>query len=710
MRISFLIICITFVLHAHAQKINWNNVGPFPIEEKGGVIFYNIEGEKCSEVLYDRDQDYRYISGKYGIYPVKENGLWGCINHDGKQIIPCEYNNQLWPIIIEGEVYIPVTNRSTGLWGVLNAYGKTIIPCEYKEIKTLEYSYPKMYHLFFVQKTNGKWGAINTKGDIVIPVIYDEAQSGRPSNLGLVFFREGDRWGGFNENGKNVLPFIFNFSAQQPMPTKQNVIVQTMDKTWFACDKNGNKKKLNIDSGDHLDRYPDDNLLVVSMPHKGDALFDVTSNKYVSGRFYEIALEYQRKFVADVKTTNGYKSFIINDKGQRISSNEYDECHSLDYGYIKVKKNNKYGVIDYNDRIIIPFEYENFNDIEELTPNLFAVGKNGKYGIVNLNNQKVVDFLYDQIDIDNNTKLLEVIKDNKYSFLNINFDLATSWVNDRLNLEVEKYHYLYSVEKSDVDENIPYNNKKNSDTYVVIIANENYDENNISKVQFANNDGKVLRDYCIQTLGVPQNNIKYIENATLNKIRSTINWICNTVKSQENQQTNVIFYYSGHGMPDEASRNAYILPSDGIANDYQSGYSLETLYKQLGELQTAKTIVILDACFSGASRDGKMILADSKGVVIKPKPAQPKGNMVILSASQGDETAYPYKKKKHGMFTYFLLKKLQETNGNVSLGELETYLNKKVSQQSLIEVGKLQTPSTSVSNSLSEKWKDLKIY
>lgn len=576
------------------------------------------------------------------------------------------------------------------------------------DIEILEYSYPKKYHLLFVQNVNGKWGAINVKGEIVIPIIYDEPQSGKPSNLGLVFFRKGDKWGGFNEDGKNVLPFIFNYSAQQPMFTKQNVIVQTMDNTWFACDKNGNKKKLNIDSCERLNTYPDDNLLVVSMYHS-DALFDVTSNKYVSGRFYQIALEYQRKFVADVETTNGFKSFIINDKGQRISSNEYDEVHYLEYGYLEVKKDNRYGVIDYNDRIIVPFEYENSSDINTLTPNMFVVIKNGKAGIVNLNNQKVLDFLYDYISIDKKTKLLEVTNDNKYNFLDDKCNLAISWVNDELNLEIEKYHYLYSIEKSDVDENIPYNNTKNNDTYVVIIANENYDESNISKVQFAKNDGKSFHDYCTNTLGIPLENIKYIEDATLNKIRYGINWISNIVKVQE-KQPNVIFYYSGHGVPDETSRNAYLLPSDGLANDFQSGYSLDLLYKQLGELHTNKTIVLLDACFSGTTREGKMMTTDSKGVAIKSKPVQPKGNMVVLSASQGDETAYPYKKKKHGMFTYFLLKKLQETKGNVSLGELETYLNKKVNQQSFIEIGKFQTPTVNVSNSLTEKWKALKIY
>lgn len=708
MKNIILLICVITALSIQAQKINWNNVGPFPIEEKGGIIFYNIDGEKCSDILYDKDQDDRYIIRDYNLYPVKKNGLWGCINHEGKQIIPCEYNHQLCPIIIEGEVYIPITNRSTGLRGVLNAYGKTIIPCEYKDIEILEYSYPKKYHLLFVQNVNGKWGAINVKGEIVIPIIYDEPQSGKPSNLGLVFFRKGDKWGGFNENGKNVLPFIFNYSAQQPMFTKQNVIVQTMDKTWFACDKNGNKKKLNMDSQDELYIYPDDNILIAYTPGKGDALFDVASNKYVSGRFYQIKLGYQRKFVADVETTNGFKSFIINDKGQRISSNEYDEVHYLDYGYLEVKKDNRYGVIDYKDRIIVPFEYENSNDINTLTPNLFVVRKNGKAGIVNLNNQIVLDFLYDGIAFDEKTKLIEITKDNKYNFLDNKWNLGTSWVNDRLNREIEKYHYLYSIEKSDVDENIPYNSTKNYDTYVVIIANENYDESNISKVQFANNDGKSFHDYCTNTLGIPLKNIKYIEDATFNQIRYSINWISNIVKVQE-KQPNIIFYYSGHGVPDETSRNAFLLPSDGLANDSQSGYSLDLLYKQLGELHTNKTIVFLDACFSGTTREGKMISMDSKGVAIKSRPVQPKGNMVVLSAAQGDETAYPYKKMKHGMFTYFLLKKLQETKGDASLGDLESYINKQVRQNSVVENGKIQTPTVSVSDKMSLIWKSLKL-
>ena len=55
------------------------------------------------------------------------------------------------------------------------------------------------------------------------------------------------------------------------------------------------------------------------------------------------------------------------------------------------------------------------------------------------------------------------------------------------------------------------------------------------------------------------------------------------------------------------------------------------------------------------------MLASARGVAIKAKQNHPQGNMVVLSAAQGDETAHPYTEKGHGLFTYYLLKKLKET-------------------------------------------------
>jgi len=81
----------------------------------------------------------------------------------------------------------------------------------------------------------------------------------------------------------------------------------------------------------------------------------------------------------------------------------------------------------------------------------------------------------------------------------------------------------------------------------------------------------------------------------------------------------------------------------------------------------------------------------------------------VFSAAQGDETAYPFKEQKHGMFTYYLLKKLQESKGNVSLGELGDYITTQVKQQSVVVNRKSQTPTVVPSSAMSGEWKGWKL-
>ena len=61
------------------------------------------------------------------------------------------------------------------------------------------------------------------------------------------------------------------------------------------------------------------------------------------------------------------------------------------------------------------------------------------------------------------------------------------------------------------------------------------------------------------------------------------------------------------------------------------------------------------------------------------------------------------------MFTYFMLKKLKESKGDMTLDELSEYVITNVKQQSIVVNGKSQTPTVSTSVSLSEGWKELKL-
>ena len=261
---------------------------------------------------------------------------------------------------------------------------------------------------------------------------------------------------------------------------------------------------------------------------------------------------------------------------------------------------------------------------------------------------------------------------------------------------------------SDVDENIPITNTRNENTFVLIIANENYEQ--VASVPFAYNDGKIFREYCLKTLGINSKHIRYAPDATLNNIKSEINWLKNITETwkESQKEPQVIIYYAGHGIPNESNKSAYLLPVDGSGTDVSTGYKLDELYATLGNMPASQITVFMDACFSGSKREEGM-LASARGVALKARTGVPKGNMVVFSAAQGDETAYPNNEQQHGLFTYYLLKKLQETKGNITLKALGDYVIQEVKQQSLILNSKKQTPCVTPSATLDDEWQYWKL-
>ena len=281
-----------------------------------------------------------------------------------------------------------------------------------------------------------------------------------------------------------------------------------------------------------------------------------------------------------------------------------------------------------------------------------------------------------------------------------------------IDLETETFSFRIGVantrnevRQSDVDVDIPVTKTVNDKTFVVIFANEDYQKE--ENVPFAIHDGEIFMQYCVKTLGIPEKNIRIEKNATLNNMKHEVMWLKNTMLAFKGEAKGLV-YYSGHGIPNESSRGAYLLPVDGYATDPESGYSLDKLYSDLGNVDAQSVTYFIDACFSGANRNGQM-LAESRGAAVKSKTGVLKGNAVAFSAAQGDETAYVYQDKSHGMFTYFLLKKLQESKGEVNYGDLADFINDKVTKMSMVENSKMQTPAANASSSLLDTWRKCKL-
>ena len=254
-----------------------------------------------------------------------------------------------------------------------------------------------------------------------------------------------------------------------------------------------------------------------------------------------------------------------------------------------------------------------------------------------------------------------------------------------------------------IDVNLPKATEPRDNTFAVIIGNEDYKY--VAAVPFAARDAAIFAKYCRVTLGLPDDNIRLYTNATYGDILDAIDDI-KTISEVYNGDIRVIFYYAGHGVPDEATRNAYLLPVDARSQKLKTCYPIEKLYAELGSLKAHSVTLLLDACFSGSQR-GEGMLMSARGVALKPRTDEPKGNMVAISAATGEETAYPYAEKRHGMFTYYLLSKLQESGGDVTLGELCDYITTKVSQQSVKVNRKQQTPTVMPSPEIETSWRTL---
>ena len=258
---------------------------------------------------------------------------------------------------------------------------------------------------------------------------------------------------------------------------------------------------------------------------------------------------------------------------------------------------------------------------------------------------------------------------------------------------------------SDIDRNIPEITQKNPQKVALIIGNENYSGLNAEiNVDYARRDAEVFRNYAFKTLGVEEKNIYFLTDATSGTMKRQIDLVVELVK-RLGSNTELIFYYAGHGFPDENQRTPYLIPVDVNASNLTSAIPLREVYQKLSETGAKKITVVLDACFSGGGRNQGLLAARS--VRIKPKEETISGNMVVFSASSSDQTALPYHDQKHGMFTYYLLKKLQESKGKVSFGELFEYLKNNVGVESLRINGKSQDPDIIWSPVLTNTWQNL---
>jgi hypothetical protein len=237
----------------------------------------------------------------------------------------------------------------------------------------------------------------------------------------------------------------------------------------------------------------------------------------------------------------------------------------------------------------------------------------------------------------------------------------------------------------------------------VIIGNKNY-RGRTPAVDFALNDADAMRRHVIERMGFRPGNIIDLRDTTRAEIATVFgsrdthkgrlfNWVRAGV-------SDVVVFYSGHGVPGLRNGRGYLLPVDADPNFAEiGGYPVDLLYANLAKIPARSVTVFLDACFSGDSPKGMLIRATS-GLSVTPINVTAGPEFTVLTAASGDQFASWDEEARHGLFTKHLLEALDGAaddglhgngDGQVTLGEIKRYLDSEMSYQARRRYGREQT-------------------
>ena len=246
---------------------------------------------------------------------------------------------------------------------------------------------------------------------------------------------------------------------------------------------------------------------------------------------------------------------------------------------------------------------------------------------------------------------------------------------------------------------------------VAIVIGAEKNSYGVAPAPYAARDAQVMAKYFSNSLGIQNVRLITDEQVTGNALSDIFDLRFGMLKDAVIPgETDVFVYYSGHGMPDVAddgTQDVYLFPYDARKELVRDrGYSLNKLYADLNNLNAKSVTVILDACFSGSSRQTVNYqsenISNAKAVRItmpelSNRPWDTNPDFRLFTSSSGEQTSLGYDQSQSGLFTYYLAVGLQgeaDSNGDgvIMIEELVTYVTDNVSREAKNIRGGAQTP------------------
>ena len=254
---------------------------------------------------------------------------------------------------------------------------------------------------------------------------------------------------------------------------------------------------------------------------------------------------------------------------------------------------------------------------------------------------------------------------------------------------------------SDVDVDIPQGREKNADALALVIGIGKYRD--VADATFSDRDAIAFKEYLVRTFGFSSDRVFLLTNeyATYRDIERGLR----RIESQlaPNERSDVVVFYAGHGTFKIENNRAshYLVSYEADPNYPEDGYPLDVFYDSLARLEARYVTVFIDACFSGTDREERVIVKGTRNLIL-PEMQMPRVPVPVLASSASNQVSFSYEPKRHGLFTYYLLKGMRgEADGadgsrkdrDITLRELEVYTREHVSKTANSELGRSQQPT-----------------
>ena len=196
---------------------------------------------------------------------------------------------------------------------------------------------------------------------MIIPCIYDDLYNGCGFSEGLVGVKKNGEWGYLDTNGNVAIPFKHGLSGA-PFSSGLSTIT----------------------------KYNGERFVGAFINTNGDLVCDYTA-KF---DFYSF-----RDGYCVVQDEIGYQGLINSRLEFTIPCQYQFIANGFDDEYVLIRDNNKYGFARKSTgEIVVPCMYEIDSEGWTFRDGLVPVKKNGKYGFINEDNDVIIPFNYDEAD------------------------------------------------------------------------------------------------------------------------------------------------------------------------------------------------------------------------------------------------------------------------------------------------------------------------